>query len=433
MRIDTAKTVFQLHWVQPDTGEIHRKKLQRAKLMEFFARLQPCRIVMEACGRRPPLGPRAAKLGHQVELLPPHKVKESASGNKDDARDARAIWVTATHKDVRRVPVKTVEQQAELFTHRVRSHWVSLRTATVNQLRSMLYEYGIVAPKGRKKVVGWVAEHRAQIEQQVPAMVVQLMDQQLQALRELDERIVANERTLQQAQRTDETVRELLKVPGIGPLGATALQGRTGRRQRLEELTRIRVLPGTGAPPYRHGRQGAHGRHLQARRPLLANPADSRGAQPGARAQPPQWIADMLVRRPFNVVAVDKAVGAFAPTPLGLLDFVSRRTTYMDASRVASGCAAACPDTTLPRAFALLHHSLPGPEPQLVSAGPRSTRCHQFRRTAEPTAQRGSESPDSSGLTRDPRSARRGGCRIKSGMTIYCLSMTSAAGPCNAS
>jgi hypothetical protein len=34
---------------------------------------------------------------------------------------------------------------------------------------------------------------------------------------------------------------------------------------------------------------------------------------------------------------IDKAVGAFAPTPLGLLGFVARRRTYMDASHVASG------------------------------------------------------------------------------------------------
>lgn len=68
----------------------------------------------------------------------------------------------------------------------------------------------------------------AQIEQQVPAMVVQLIDQQLQALREFDERIAANERTVQQAQRTDPIVRALLKVPGIGPLGASALRAELG-------------------------------------------------------------------------------------------------------------------------------------------------------------------------------------------------------------
>jgi transposase len=48
--LDIAKNVMQLHWVDNETGEIGRKKLGRAKLSDFFARLQPARVVMEACG-----------------------------------------------------------------------------------------------------------------------------------------------------------------------------------------------------------------------------------------------------------------------------------------------------------------------------------------------------------------------------------------------
>lgn len=302
--IDIAKAVFQLHWVEPGTGEIHRKKLQRAKLMEFFACLQPSRIVMEACGGAHHWGRELGKLGHQVELLPPHKVKESASGNKDDARDARAIWVTAMHRDVRHVPVKSLEQQALLFTHRVRSHWVSLRTATVNQLRSMLYEYGVVAPKGRKKVVGWIGEHRAQIEQQVPPMAVQLMDQQLQALRELDERIAANEQALQQCQRTDPSVRALLKVPGIGPLGASALRAELGDGsawKNSREFACCRGLvprhTGTGGKVRMGGISKRGDPYLRF---LLIHGARNLVSVPN----PAPWIAQMLLRRPFNVVAV---------------------------------------------------------------------------------------------------------------------------------
>jgi transposase len=47
--VDTAKNVMQLHWVEGDTGEIHRKKLTRAKFIEFFASLLPTRVAMEAC------------------------------------------------------------------------------------------------------------------------------------------------------------------------------------------------------------------------------------------------------------------------------------------------------------------------------------------------------------------------------------------------
>lgn len=302
--IDIAKAVFQVHWLDLDTGEIHRKKLQRAKLMEFFARLQPGRIVMEACGGAHYWGREFAKLGHQVELLPAHKVKESASGNKDDSRDARAIWLTATLKDVRRVPVKTAEQQAQQFVHRVRSHWVCQRTATVNQLRSLLYEFGVTALKGREQLVQWVSQHRARIEQQLPAMALPLLDQQLQALREFDERIAANDQMVQQAQRTDPVMRALLKVPGIGPLGASALRAELGDGsawKNSREFASCRGLvpshTGTGGKVRMGGISKRGDPYL---RTLLVHGARNLVRVP----EPAPWIAQMLLRRPFNVVAV---------------------------------------------------------------------------------------------------------------------------------
>jgi len=302
--IDLAKNVFQLHWVEPGDGEIHRKKLQRSKVLEFFAQLQPCRIAMEACGGAHYWARQLRSLGHQVELLPPHKVKECASGNKDDARDARAIWVCATLTDVRRVGIKGEEQQAQLFTHRVRTHWMSQRTATVNLLRGMLYEYGLVAPKGRQVVVRWVAEHRASIEQSVPPVVLEMLDQQLQALRELDERILACERIQQQHQRCDPVIRELLKVPGIGPLGASALRAELGDGSGWKNSREFACCKGMAPAHTGTGgkvRVGAISKRGDAYvRTLLIH-----GARNLVRgANQPTWIAEMLKRRPFNVVAV---------------------------------------------------------------------------------------------------------------------------------
>ena len=39
--LDLAKRVFQVHWVEPDTGELKRKALARADVADFFARLVP--------------------------------------------------------------------------------------------------------------------------------------------------------------------------------------------------------------------------------------------------------------------------------------------------------------------------------------------------------------------------------------------------------
>ena len=68
--LDIAKNVMQLHWVDSETGEIGRKKLPRARLSEFFAQLQPARVVMEACGSAHHWARELGGLGHQVELLP---------------------------------------------------------------------------------------------------------------------------------------------------------------------------------------------------------------------------------------------------------------------------------------------------------------------------------------------------------------------------
>jgi len=138
--LDIAKNVMQLHWVDGETGEIGRKKLGRAKLSEFFAQRQPARVAMEACGSAHHWARELGGLGHQVELLPARQVRAFVRSNKDDAADARAIWLAAQHSDIRRAPLKTVQQQAVMSLHRARSHWVSVRTATLNMLRCMFID-----------------------------------------------------------------------------------------------------------------------------------------------------------------------------------------------------------------------------------------------------------------------------------------------------
>src|SRR5207244_5722613 len=48
--LDLAKRVFQVHWVEPDTGELKRKALARAEVAAFFARRAPGVVAMGAGG-----------------------------------------------------------------------------------------------------------------------------------------------------------------------------------------------------------------------------------------------------------------------------------------------------------------------------------------------------------------------------------------------
>jgi transposase len=301
--VDIAKSVFQVHWVQADTGEICRRKLARAKVREFFAKHQGARVVMEACGGAHHWARELSALGHQVELLPAHEVRKFVSGNKDDAADARAIWLAAQHPDVRRIAPKSAEQQTQLSLHRVRSHWMQVRTATINSLRGLLYEFGLALPTGRRAGLRWLAEHRAQIELQLPAVMLQLLDAQLQAMRVLDEHIAGLEAQLELVQRNSEVAQRLRQVPGIGLLGATALAATLGDgsawRGAREFACCMGLTPrhtGTGGKVRMGGISKRGDAYI---RTLLIH-----GARNLVRcAEPSSWIAQMLQRRPFNVVA----------------------------------------------------------------------------------------------------------------------------------
>lgn len=303
--VDTAKNVMQIHWVDAATGEIGRKKLPRARLTEFFARHPGARVVMEACGGAHHWGRTLQAMGHAVELLPAHQVKAFVVGNKDDAGDARAIWLAAQHGDIRRVPVKSCEQQAVLSLHRMRQHWVDVRTATVNALRGLLYEFGVVLPVGKAAGLAALARRRAEIDPTLPAVMVRLMDTQLQAIGQLEQYVKGFDAEIEQLQKADAIAARLRQVPGIGPLGASALAAvlgdASGWRNGRQFSCCLGLVPrhsGTGGQ-VRMG--GISKRGDPYVRNLLIN---------GARAviarsnQQPEWLARMLLRRPMNVVVV---------------------------------------------------------------------------------------------------------------------------------
>ena len=301
--MDIAKNVFQVHWVDAATGEICRRKLSRNKLTEFFAKQHAGLVVMEVCGGAHHWARQLLALGHRVELLPAHEVRKFVSGNKDDAADARAIWLAAQHADVRRVAIKQAAQQAELSVHRVRSHWMQVRTATINALRGLLYEFGVVLPKGRRAALRLLAEQRGQIESQLPGVMVQLLDSQLQALRVLDEQLAGLEAQIEVTQHNSELAQRLRQVPGIGLLGATALAATLGDgsawRGAREFAANVGLAPrhtGTGGKVRMGGISKRGNAYI---RTLLIH-----GARNLVRcAEPSPWIAQMLKRRPFNVVA----------------------------------------------------------------------------------------------------------------------------------
>lgn len=222
--LDLAKNVFQVHGVDAAGAVVVRKALRRAQVLPFFAKLPPCLVGIEACGTSHHWARLLTSLGHEVRLMPPAYVKPYVKRGKNDAVDAEAICEAVTRPTMRFVPIKSREQQAALSLHRARTLMIGQRTALVNLMRSQLGEFGIAIPVGLGHAL---AKARQFVDGEVtfdlpePATrVIELLAQQaleLHArLRELDRRIEA-------IQRSDEVARRLATIPGVGPIGATAL------------------------------------------------------------------------------------------------------------------------------------------------------------------------------------------------------------------
>src|SRR6266480_2332236 len=145
--LDNAKSVFQVHCVDVDGTVVIRKRVSRAKVLEFFSTLPACLVGIEACPSAHHWSRELRALGHTVRLMPPSYVKAYLKRSKNDANDAAAICEAVTRPSMRFVPTKT--EQSGLMLHRSRQLLVRQRTMLSNAIRGHLAELGIISAKGR--------------------------------------------------------------------------------------------------------------------------------------------------------------------------------------------------------------------------------------------------------------------------------------------
>jgi transposase len=221
--IDLAKNVFQVHAVDERGTVVLRKQLRRDQMSAFFANLSPCVIGMEACGSAHHWARTLKSLGHDARLMSPQFVKPYVKSNKNDVADAEAICEAVARPNMRFVPVKSIEQQAVLSLHRVRQGFVKARTAQANQIRSLLGEFGLIIPAGISHVAKRVPSLLEDASNVLPGSFRQLIARLTEHLKELDMLVEEFEAQIRAWHRSSELSMRLEKIPGIGPLGASAL------------------------------------------------------------------------------------------------------------------------------------------------------------------------------------------------------------------
>jgi len=204
------------------------KRLSRTKLSEFISTLPPCRIGMEACGSAHYWGCKFKGWGHEVKLMNPYYVKPYMKANKNDANDAEGICEAVTRPSMRSVPIKSVEQQDIQCLHRIHSRLVQERTALVNQIRGLLAEYGIVVVQGISKVRKQLPLILEDQSNGLTSLGREMFQELYQHVVEADQKVTQADARIEKLSQQDEICKRLLKVPGIGPLTATAILAAVG-------------------------------------------------------------------------------------------------------------------------------------------------------------------------------------------------------------
>lgn len=305
--VDIAKSVMQIHWVDPETGEVVNRPVKRSAFLEYFANRSPCLVGMESCGGSQHWARRLIDMGHQVKLMPAKFVKAFNIRNKSDAADARAIWM-ATQMDSKAVAVKTEAQQAVLALHRMRQQLVKFRTMQINGLRGLLTEYGEVMGAGRTALDKSVAGVLERLSGRLPAILIDTLRDQWKGLENLDQQIGQIEQRLQQWMKDDQAAKAIAAIPGVGLLTATAAVATMGDANAFkfgrEFAAWLGLVPGqtgSGGKIELHGISKRGDTYL---RTLLVHGARSivyRVKEPGP------WVEQLKQRRPLNVVVVAMA------------------------------------------------------------------------------------------------------------------------------
>jgi transposase len=254
--VDLAKNVFQIHGVDRHERPVWRQRLPRDRwLQTVLEKIQPgCEIGMESCGGAHHWARQLQARGFQVRLIAPRFVKPYVKSNKNDANDAEAICEAMSRPSMRFVAIKTIEQQDIQATHRIRAGLIEQRTAKANQIRGLVAEYGLVAPKEllmlRRAIPCWLEE----ADNGLTVRLRRLLDGLWGDLRALDERVGQLDSEISAIAASEPTAIRLQQLRGVGPMIATALIAAIGDARQFANGRQLAAS--LGLTPKQHSSGG---------------------------------------------------------------------------------------------------------------------------------------------------------------------------------
>jgi transposase len=221
--IDTGKNTLHLVGLDDQGAIVLREKVGRGRVRTRFVNIRPCLIGIEAGMATHYVARELLALGHDVRQVPPAYAKPFRQAHKNDFRDAYAIAEAVRRPTTRCVPVKTDDQLDLQALHRVRSRLVGQRTAVINQIRGFLLEHSVAIRQGLRFLRQQLPEILAKRIDVLSPRMIRIIEDLSGDWRRLDERIQHVTEEIEALAHGSESCRQLMTVPGIGPIIASAM------------------------------------------------------------------------------------------------------------------------------------------------------------------------------------------------------------------
>jgi transposase len=337
--VDLAKRVIQVHAVNAAGRVMSAKALARDKFMAWCVQLPPgCLIAMEACSGGHHWARKLRAMGLDARLIAGHFVgayRMQGKRGKNDANDAAAICEAAGRPHMRFVPLKTVEQQAQLAVHRLREGYKEERTACINRIRGLLAEFGIVFPQSPDALRRALPEALEDADNELPGVArLALQRAQLQWV-ELDCHIAWCDERIAAHVRSDEQAQAALQLCGIGPVTASALAASVGDFRQFKTAAQfgawLGLVPSQNSSGGKASLGGITKRGDEYLRTLLVQGAKSAVMTAHKRSDRiSQWLVQLTAR-----VGWQKAVVALANKNARILWAVLAKGRRFDPNHVS--------------------------------------------------------------------------------------------------
>ncbi|SIO15274.1 Transposase [Bradyrhizobium erythrophlei] len=226
--IDIGKNSFHVVGHGERGAIVLRQKWSRGQVEARFANMPPCLVGMEACVGAHHLSRKLDSLSHDARLMLAKYVRPYSKGQKNDFRDAEAIAEAVRRPTMKFVATKTADQLDLQALHRVRERLVSQRTGIINQIRAFLLERGIPVRQGLRFLRQQLPELLAKRTDVLSPRMIRIIEDLSGDWRHLDGRIEQVTEEIEVLARGTEGCRQLMTVPGVGPIIASAMMAAIG-------------------------------------------------------------------------------------------------------------------------------------------------------------------------------------------------------------